>query len=200
MKSEKKTEAAVRGAQMLTVDTRMLACSSVVANMLGIPQLAALGSIVELAWWAARNEPTGVRPLHLEGTFGLPSARVAEALLATGVLEEAGGVWRTKWFVGLSTPTTQTRNRHPPVIYFVGEGDDGPIKIGITTRLGHRVTGLQTSHPRPLTLLASCPGNRVAEAQLHERFKGDRLLGEWFRRSPEIVALIATVVASGELP
>jgi hypothetical protein len=66
-------------------------------------------------------------------------------------------------------------------LYFIQEGDRGPIKIGIAHEVDVRLSGLQTGNPRPLRLLLSCPVPEGTEARLHERLARHCIRGEWFR-------------------
>jgi hypothetical protein len=75
-------------------------------------------------------------------------------------------------------------------VYFV-EGA-GLVKIGFAARATDRFFSMLTSCPIPLSLLASMPGGPTVEHELHKRFEGDRAHGEWFRRSPELDAVIAS--------
>lgn len=75
-------------------------------------------------------------------------------------------------------------------VYFV-EGA-GLVKIGFATFPVERFMGMLTSCPIPLSLLASMPGGPRVEAELHRRFAADRMHGEWFRRSPDLDAVIAS--------
>lgn len=80
------------------------------------------------------------------------------------------------------------------LIYFVQAGNGGPIKIGRTSLVvRYRVRELQIGCPYELLLLATMPGGLAKERALHARFRGDRLRGEWFRPSPELLGLIATL-------
>lgn len=74
-------------------------------------------------------------------------------------------------------------------VYFV-EGA-GLVKIGFAARATHRFFSMLTGCPIPLSLLASMRGGPTVENQLHRRFAADRAHGEWFRRSPELDAVIA---------
>jgi hypothetical protein len=85
---------------------------------------------------------------------------------------------------------------HPPAprrktawIYFIG-GDTGAIKIGAAIDPLRRLAGLQCGSPIELRILAQGPGSPRDERILHERFAPFRLHGEWFERSPEILAEI----------
>ncbi len=71
------------------------------------------------------------------------------------------------------------------MIYFIGAGKNGPIKIGHTRKtVESRMAGLQTGNPEKLHLLASHEGSTLHEKLLHTRFANYRLEGEWFERLP----------------
>lgn len=75
--------------------------------------------------------------------------------------------------------------------YFIQQGNDGPIKIGIATDIRKRLWSLQTSTPAPLNLLATIPGKRETETALHAFYASEHLRGEWFRPSLRLMAYIA---------
>jgi hypothetical protein len=79
-------------------------------------------------------------------------------------------------------------------VYFVSVADfasDYPIKIGFTEKAGTvRLESIQTGCPYPLVMLATFAGTYQDESGLHRQFKADRLCGEWFKRSPDLMALI----------
>lgn len=78
-------------------------------------------------------------------------------------------------------------------VYFItADHDEWPVKIGFTEKLNSvRISGLQTGSPRKLVMLASLPGTYQDERFLHRKFAAHRLTGEWFSRTPELMALIA---------
>jgi hypothetical protein len=78
-------------------------------------------------------------------------------------------------------------------VYFLQRIPDGPIKIGWTDDPGRRVAELQTGSAEELMLRALIPGGRAEETQLHEKFASARMLGEWFRPVPELLAFIDTI-------
>jgi hypothetical protein len=45
------------------------------------------------------------------------------------------------------------------MIYFVQSGDDGPIKIGVSTNIGKRLTALQTAHGERLRIVGVMKGD-----------------------------------------
>jgi hypothetical protein len=92
----------------------------------------------------------------------------------------------------------QTKKREAAgVVYFIREKGTGCIKIGKTTDVRGRIKGLQTGSPQGLQLLAVVPGYTEVEERLHRRFAADRVSGEWFRPSSELLAFIDGVVAAG---
>lgn len=79
-------------------------------------------------------------------------------------------------------------------IYFIRQGD-GPVKIGSTRRPKRRLAHLQTANPEPLTLLAAVQMPSSAERFLHECFADERLEGEWFVDSDELLAVADAAAA-----
>ena len=75
-------------------------------------------------------------------------------------------------------------------VYFIQEGEDGPIKIGMAGNPEKRLKGLQTGHARQLRMLCSCPGGAPLEALYHRRYSKHHLQGEWFDPHPDILAEI----------
>jgi hypothetical protein len=76
------------------------------------------------------------------------------------------------------------------IVYFIG-GRTGPIKIGFTTKVEERLQRLSSNSPVPLRVLASFTGSMADEGRLHDLFQASRIHGEWFQRSPDILAEIA---------
>jgi hypothetical protein len=83
-------------------------------------------------------------------------------------------------------------------VYVIGDGWDGPVKIGISARPGNRLRALQTSSPHKLRVLVKFLGTQKDEATLHRPFAAYRMEGEWFQRSKPINDFIADV-ASGRI-
>lgn len=76
-------------------------------------------------------------------------------------------------------------------VYFVTCRELGMVKIGHARSVKKRLSILQTSSPLPLTLERVIEGDREREHELHRRFAGDRVRGEWFRLTRAIEQLIA---------
>lgn len=85
-------------------------------------------------------------------------------------------------------------------VYFVGPADGRLIKIGSTKMPQARLEQLMDWSPDKLAILASAPGNLYDEFALHGAFLSDLDHREWFRPSEKLLALIAAVKATGELP
>ena len=80
-------------------------------------------------------------------------------------------------------------------VYFIQCGKTGPIKIGYANDVKARLATLQTASPFDLRLLATIKGRPSLERQLHNRFAGDRLRGEWFLPTSELLAFVSEVAA-----
>ena len=74
------------------------------------------------------------------------------------------------------------------VVYFIGCGDF--IKIGLASSLRRSNLFLSNATPYPLVVLATVSGDRRTEKRIHRRFDAARHKGEWFRKTPELLALI----------
>jgi hypothetical protein len=83
--------------------------------------------------------------------------------------------------------------REGDCVYMIQQGADGPIKIGFSSDIRARISGLQTANPYPLRLLKTIPGNELLERKLHSRFAKHRLVGEWFKPEADLLAFAAEV-------
>ncbi|WP_181421657.1 GIY-YIG nuclease family protein [Curtobacterium sp. MCBD17_030] len=90
---------------------------------------------------------------------------------------------------------TRDRRHRVSVVYFVQQGNSGPIKIGCTRNLKSRVNSLQTSSAEPLNVLGTVPGGFELERQMHEALSPHRLSGEWFAPTPKVLRLIKKQLA-----
>lgn len=81
------------------------------------------------------------------------------------------------------------------LVYFAQAGDDGPIKIGFALRdVEARIRELQTANAEKLTVLRVIDAGVSYEKALHRRFAVDKIRGEWFHPSEELLRFIAEVV------
>lgn len=89
-------------------------------------------------------------------------------------------------------------------VYFITTKgrDDQPVKIGMTSDLDRRLSGLQTSHHEGLEIVAAIAGGRETEQYLHESLADSHIRGEWFERTPEVNAAIARArrIGASSLP
>ncbi len=79
-------------------------------------------------------------------------------------------------------------------IYFVQSGENGPIKIGMTSHLKNRLDVMQSCCPFKLKLLASFSGSKEDETALHSEFSDCKLRGEWFNPVPSLESLIESIL------
>lgn len=79
----------------------------------------------------------------------------------------------------------------PTALYFIETMcPERHIKIGIASSVRNRMTAIQGNCPYRLRLIKRVPDAAHMERELHRRFAKDRLFGEWFRRTDELMALI----------
>jgi transposase len=79
-------------------------------------------------------------------------------------------------------------------IYFIQSGENGPIKIGITSNLKSRLSAMQSDCPFKLKLLASFSGSKEDEISLHSEFSDCKLRGEWFNPVSSLESLIESIL------
>ena len=84
----------------------------------------------------------------------------------------------------------------PSFVYFIGCGDY--IKIGYAASIKMRLSSISTSNPYPLKVLAAVAGGIEVERGLHNRFADSLHRGEWFRKTPELMAFIAQLSTDRE--
>jgi hypothetical protein len=83
-------------------------------------------------------------------------------------------------------------------VYFIRSvRGSGPIKIGRSLDVDSRLASLQTSHHDRLHILTTLEGGEELEDSLHQRFASDRVMGEWFSPSKELLEFIDEVAANG---
>jgi hypothetical protein len=83
-------------------------------------------------------------------------------------------------------------------LYFVRmEVAERPIKIGRSVATGKRFKMLQCGSPYALTCLGLLYGEGHFEPTWHLRFAEQRMFGEWFRPSPELLNVIESALKEG---
>lgn len=81
------------------------------------------------------------------------------------------------------------------VVYFARIGEDGPIKIGITScSPDYRISALQGACPWPVLLMGTVPGDRQREIFLHRLLADHRMRGEWFAPHPTVVETVSAII------
>jgi hypothetical protein len=87
------------------------------------------------------------------------------------------------------------------MIYFAQAEDSGHIKIGFTSGSAEgRIQDLQVGSSSRLILLAVVSGSKADEKVLHQQLSRDRIRGEWFRPTPDVLRLMADAVRFGGVP
>jgi len=71
-------------------------------------------------------------------------------------------------------------------LYFIQNGEKGPIKIGFTFDVQRRLAQARTFNYQPITLLGYIPGNQSLETALLKRFSPYKIMGEWFAFNNEL--------------
>ncbi|MFX4086919.1 GIY-YIG nuclease family protein [Sphingobium yanoikuyae] len=80
--------------------------------------------------------------------------------------------------------------------YFIGNLEQGLVKIGYSKNVPGRRNRLSGSIPFPIRVLATATGGMDREAHYHHKFKGADIGGEWFTITPAILAEIARLNAT----
>jgi len=81
--------------------------------------------------------------------------------------------------------------RIPTELYFIEcQCAERHIKIGVSSNIKVRLVNMRAHCPYELKLLKAVTAGAHLEIELHQRFAADRVRGEWFRRTPELLAYI----------
>ena len=79
------------------------------------------------------------------------------------------------------------------MIYFIQEGDVGPIKIGKAKSVESRLKTLQTAHHKDLMILEVIPGGIERETKIKKDLIKFKIKGEWFQPVAEVFEYIRSV-------
>lgn len=85
---------------------------------------------------------------------------------------------------------------HVCKIYFIEAVGMDLIKIGYTIDPVKRFMGMLTVSPAPLSLLGSIWGGPQKELEIHAKLDAYRLHGEWFKKVPAVMEVVATAEQS----
>jgi hypothetical protein len=75
-------------------------------------------------------------------------------------------------------------------VYFIQQGDDGPIKVGTAHNVEKRLADLQIASPHKLNLRLTVNGDASVEYKFHCIFKKSGIRGEWFHPSSALLRFI----------
>ncbi|MEQ8673448.1 MAG: GIY-YIG nuclease family protein [Aggregatilineales bacterium] len=94
-------------------------------------------------------------------------------------------------YVGEGSGSTQST--FTEYVYFIQQGDNGPIKIGYSAEPEKRLQTLSTASPYPLRILKTLKGGKALEQELHTRFANHQLEGEWFAPDDDLMDFISEI-------
>jgi hypothetical protein len=106
--------------------------------------------------------------------------------------EQTGVDWRWDWESDEpypsrpATPRVGIRERIG-MVYLAQDPQDHRIKIGFSSNPRSRYAGLCSATGKQLRVLRLIPCRGSYETKLHQDFARQRLRGEWFRASPELL-------------
>jgi Meiotically Up-regulated Gene 113 (MUG113) protein len=90
----------------------------------------------------------------------------------------------------VNPPRIPRKQRATSHVYFIQPTAGGLIKIGAAGDPQARLLQLQTGCPVELALLATMPGTKKTETELHAQFADVRVRGEWFEPTESLLAYI----------
>lgn len=82
-------------------------------------------------------------------------------------------------------------------VYFAGS-DEGPIKIGFTTRPKRRLRELANGQAEEVRMLAVVSGTISLERSLHHRWRHLHIRGEWFQRTADLESEINRMAVANQ--
>jgi hypothetical protein len=80
------------------------------------------------------------------------------------------------------------------VVYFLQGKIGGPVKIGWTLDMDNRLKQIQSYSPDKLTIVWSTEGTRSKEAHYHRLLKSNRIHGEWFKFTIEVLSFVRWLI------
>ena len=79
-------------------------------------------------------------------------------------------------------------------VYFIQQGDDGPIKVGLSWSPQSRLAHLQVANPSELRIIGQrriTEGDpRTIEGQIHDHLRPWHIRNEWFEASDEVLEFV----------
>ncbi len=84
------------------------------------------------------------------------------------------------------------------IVYFIEDVSASEVKIGYTANWpGYRLMNLGCERGAELRVVGLMPGMMRDEKALHRLFHGDRIKGEWFRKSEALWTYIRAIPYQG---
>lgn len=80
------------------------------------------------------------------------------------------------------------------MIYFIHNPAQQTVKIGTAIDVTKRFYALQCANSEKLILLGRVPGERSDEQKIHARFHSQRVRGEWFHATVEVLSAIESII------
>lgn len=158
------------------------------------------GNLVEITDGVSHktfNAPAAVNPLMIGkeeavGRCGITATQF-DALVKEGIFPprvKGTRTWQRKQLNQyLEIRKMVTDKVEPGYVYFMEMGDY--IKIGWSVWPASRRNALQTSNPYDIIILGAFPGSQENEQAAHILFAHAKHRGEWFRKTPGLLAYIA---------
>lgn len=75
-------------------------------------------------------------------------------------------------------------------VYFIQALPGTPVKIGKAQNPIARLRSVQNGNPNLLRIRAVCKGGHPAERYFQSKFETERIRGEWFNETPELVEIM----------
>lgn len=107
-----------------------------------------------------------------------------------------GTDWFSRLLLDLYTDAERLAEGWTTGLYAVYDEASDALKIGHAKDPAQRIANLQIGNPKPIFLVARCPGTKELEKCLHGWLGRWSLRGEWFAASPEVLAAVSLIVAS----
>jgi hypothetical protein len=143
-------------------------------------------------------DPRIKRKRYVGSFSSVEEARVAESKarlqlqLVPDRVEDATpdpGDWRARLTEDELTACEAAISRGEQLVYFIQGVNGGPIKIGMALDPVERLRVIQAYSPVQLVFRWVTTGGQQAEAKYHQRFRRDRLWGEWFEPASDLLTL-----------
>lgn len=78
-------------------------------------------------------------------------------------------------------------------IYFIENLFNSEIKLGVSSDIDTRLKQISSDIKSPVKLIKLINGDEQKEKELHKRFSNDRVHGEWFKPSDELLDFIKII-------